>query len=155
MATPWVGTEHDHILRITDSGRDVTAVVCTYTYRSAEREHEGEYRAHAGNPFEPNAGIYPMRMTMTAPATDEPPMRAQTGPARPPSDNVFDGWRVTGHDGGLFATSTWPEYERDRDTCATKAPDPPDRRQFLISSYHPRSEFPTLSPYPGWSAVGG
>lgn len=151
---PWVGTERDHILKISRSGNNVTSVVCAYMYGSAQQEKNGRYSAQAGPPFEPNGGIYPVQITLTAP-NDKSTLPPQIGPSRTPLDDVFGDWKITGHSGGYFTTSAWPGYEQDRDTCAAKAPDSTERRQFLTNGDHPRSEFPTLPPYPGWPAKGG
>lgn len=89
-----MGTEQAHILSMNKSGRDVTVVVCEYLFGSAELGRNGGYRDHVDQP-PPMAGIYPMRLIMTAPAKAGPQMRAQTGPARGPSVDVFNGWRIT------------------------------------------------------------
>lgn len=48
----------------------------------------------------------------------------------------------------------WPAELADATTCVDKAPDPVERRLYLLNGAHPRSDFPTLPPYPGWPAAG-
>ncbi len=152
--TPWVGSERNRIIAVNRAGADVNAVVCSYTYGSAQREQSSGFTAQAGNPFEPNAGIYPVAVTLTSPSDGGHPIPPQIGPARTPLDDVFAGWRVTGHRGGYFTETGGAQS--DLDACVAKAPDSPERRAFLVNPmpdgklYHPRSDFPTLSTYPGW-----
>lgn len=44
----------------------------------------------------------------------------------------------------------WPAEVADVQACVDKAPDSVQRRLFLLSGAHPRSDFPTQPPYPGW-----
>lgn len=151
-ANPWVGTELAHILSITSSGREVTAVTCEYLFGSAQQGRFGGYIAHVALP-PPYGGVAPMRITMTAPATPGPRQQAQQGPARAPSVDVFNGWRVTSHQGGYFARfgvgTEWPDATQDRDSCIAKAPPHPNLSRDVD---YPRSDFPTLPPSPGWPA---
>lgn len=146
----WIGTAQDHILSIATSGRDVTVVVCEYMFGSAEQGHYGGYTAHLGAP-PPDSGIFPMRLTLTAPAAPGPPKPAQEGPARAASVDVFNGWRITSHQGGWFARYgvgwEWPDAIENNDTCRAKAP---ENRDILRGMEYDRSLFPTLPAYPGW-----
>ncbi|MEK1147877.1 hypothetical protein OSI78_21335, partial [Mycobacterium ulcerans] len=101
-----------------------------------------------------NAGAL---VAMTAPAPDtSPPLPPQRGPAPAPTTDVFDGWRIVGYaihgptDTLRLAPPQWPTRQADTNACVTKAPDPPQRRVFLADGVHPRSDFPTQHPYPGW-----
>ncbi|MGV0478696.1 hypothetical protein AB3G40_28510, partial [Mycobacterium kansasii] len=85
---PWLGTQQDHILSVTTSGRDVTVIVCEYMFGAAEQSDQGWVRPHVAGPS-PYTGIAAMRITMTAPAKPGPPLPAQQGPARAPSVDVF------------------------------------------------------------------
>jgi hypothetical protein len=81
----------------------------------------------------------------------------QTGPQPAPSDDVFGQWKIKGLLSFFSAhrpafKSEWPTYEADVATCVAKAPDPPERRAFLVDGEHPRSDFPTSPPSPGWPA---
>jgi hypothetical protein len=42
----------------------------------------------------------------------------------------------------------------DHQACQDKEPDPLQRREFLRSGVHPRSDYPALPAYPGWPAAG-
>ncbi|WP_420716034.1 hypothetical protein [Mycobacterium sp. 94-17] len=152
--TPWVGTDHAHISSVTTSGPDVTVVVCEYTFGSAQRARNG-YAPNIGQP-PPYSGIDPMRITLTAPAEPRPQLPAQRGPARTPSVDAFNAWRITSHQGGYFARSgvgdEWPNAVEDRNTCLAKAPQHPDLQR---GGEYPRADFPTQPPSPGWPAPSG
>lgn len=147
---PWLGTQQDHILSVTTSGRDVTVIVCEYMFGAAEQSDQGWVRPHVAGPS-PYTGIAAMRITMTAPAKPGPPLPAQQGPARAPSVDVFVGWRITSHQGGYFARSggwsEWPDVVENEDTCVAKAP---PHRDLVPGQEYVRSFFPTLPASPGW-----
>ncbi|VAZ96343.1 hypothetical protein [Mycobacterium pseudokansasii] len=147
---PWLGTQQDHILAVTTSGRDVTVIVCEYMFGAAEQSDQGWVRPHVARPS-PYTGIAAMRITMTAPAKPGPPLPAQQGPARAPSVDVFVGWRITSHQGGYFARSgigsEWPDVVENEDTCVAKAP---PHRDLVPGQEYVRSFFPTLPASPGW-----
>lgn len=42
----------------------------------------------------------------------------------------------------------------DYQAWSDKEPDPMQRREFLRSGVHPRSDYPALPAYPGWPAAG-
>ncbi|AXN45017.1 hypothetical protein DSM43518_05008 [Mycobacterium marinum] len=151
---PWVGTQREHILSVTASGRDITVIVCEYTFGAASEGRFGRrYAPRAVGP-DPYKGIESLRITMTAPAKPVLPLPAQQGPARAPSVDVFAGWRITSHQGGWFARSgvgsDWPHVIEDQDTCLAKAPPHPD---FVSGEEYDRSLFPTLPASPGWPSV--
>ncbi|RFZ46823.1 hypothetical protein MSS2_05365 [Mycobacterium marinum] len=150
----WVGTQRDHILSVTTSGRDVTVIVCEYTFGTASESRFGRgYAPHAAG-SDPYAGVDEMRITMTAPAKPALPLPAQQGPARAPSVDVFAGWRITSHQGGWFAQagvgSDWPRAVEDEDACIVKAPPHPD---LVPGEEYDRSLFPTLPASPGWPST--
>ncbi|MDC8985637.1 hypothetical protein [Mycobacterium marinum] len=150
----WVGTQRDHILSVTTSGRDVTVIVCEYTFGTASESRFGRgYAPHAAG-SDPYAGVDEMRITMTAPAKPALPLPAQQGPARAPSVDVFAGWRITSHQGGWFAQagvgSDWPRAVEDEDACIVKAPPHPD---LVRGEVYDRSLFPTLPASPGWPSM--
>lgn len=157
---PAVGTGRSHILRIDTSGRQVTAVVCGWDYGTAYDIGDGRYSNDPTNPLgthNPDGGIFAQWVAMTAPAPDtSPPLPPQRGPAPAPTTDVFDGWRIVGYaihgptDTLRLAPPQWPTRQADTNACVTKAPDPPQRRVFLADGVHPRSDFPTQHPYPGW-----
>lgn len=146
----WIGTVQVHILSVTTAGRDVTVVACEYTFGSAQPARHG-YEPNMGKP-PPYSGIDPLRITMELPAKPGPES-PQRGPARSPSVDVFNGWRITSHQGGYFAQSgvgdEWPNAIEDRNTCLAKAPQHPDLQR---GGEYPRTDFPTLPPSPGWPA---
>jgi len=163
LKEPLVGNQKSHLLNVTRSGRDVTAVVCAYTYTSAEEDKDGQFVVPGqwGNQRSPNPGISAYLVKMTAPEREPahalPP---QKGPASAPVDDVFDGWNITGvlksfslseDEGG----QEWPSFQADIASCVDTAPDPPERRRFLIDGQHPRSDFPTLPASPGWPSTTG
>ncbi|GAB4593906.1 hypothetical protein MOKP4_02240 [Mycobacterium avium subsp. hominissuis] len=146
----WIGTVQVHILSVTTAGRDVTVVACEYTFGSAQPARHG-YEPNIGKP-PPYSGIDPLRITMETPAKPGP-QSPQRGPARSPSVDVFNGWRITSHQGGYFAQSgvgdEWPNAIEDRNTCLAKASQHPDLQR---GGEYPRTDFPTLPPSPGWPA---
>jgi hypothetical protein len=150
---PLFGNITYHIQAVARSGRDVTVTVCNFNYAVA-KEHDGKFVAFNNlGPIE-SRGVNTFRVLLTAPADQStsalPP---QAGPANSPGNDVFGQWQVTGF---LVATWTeyvkshWPDFEADRAACVTKAPDPLERRAFLLNGEHPRSDFPTSPPIPGW-----
>jgi hypothetical protein len=149
--TPVVGTAQEHILRIDRNDRDIAVVACYWTWGTALRQPDGQYRIRTASPG-PYSGVYVNRVNLLAPASPEevPPQR---GPSNYPLVDVFGGWRVVGSlepNGRTDTLPEWPQYAQDLDACAAKAPTPVERRVFLTTGDHPRSEFPTLPAYPGW-----
>ncbi|CAN5513772.1 hypothetical protein BH11ACT7_BH11ACT7_27940 [soil metagenome] len=151
---PWVGVTRDHLLRITDRGSTIHAVNCHWTWGAAKLQPSGRY---VNGPWEPDrdAGVSVMRFTLVPPPSGEnttlPP---QEGPSKFPVDDVFGDWKVIGKLNQSTPPATldreWPEYRQDLEACITKAPESGERRIFLTTGEHPRSDFPTLPPYPGW-----
>jgi hypothetical protein len=148
----WVGTEHAHILSIVTSGRETTVEACTYQFGSADLDRNGRYSPIIAEP-QPYSGISPMRVAMTAPASAGSQLPRQEGPARAPLIDVFNGWRITSHQGGYLAGSgvgpEWPDFAANKAACLAKAPPHSD---LVIGGEYPRSDFPTLPPSPGWPA---
>ncbi|MCV7379879.1 hypothetical protein BST11_09455 [Mycobacterium alsense] len=157
-----VGTGRYHILRIDTSGRQVTAVVCGWGYGEATDLGNGTYGSKGAAPAtDPTAGLALRWVRMTAPEhSASPPLPNQKGPAAAPVDDVFGGWQVVGYLTADPAMTTnlnpaeWPSASADAQSCVDKAPDPLERRLHLLNGAHPRSDFPTLPPYPGWPAAG-
>jgi hypothetical protein len=154
---PQVGTDRYHILRIEQSGANVSAVYCNWGYGIADDLGGGKYGFH-GPPLAPGfEAIFATRLTLSPPPSGPSPLPPQKGPAPAPVDDVFGGWRVTqrlpGLPGDTKVPAEWPTMIADVNTCVATAPDPPDRRQFLTHGTHPRSDFPTLPPFPGWPAA--
>jgi hypothetical protein len=159
LDTALIGNAQYHILSLTRSADVVTATVCSYDYAVARQADDGK---DADN-FESVArrlewrpkGIYAERVTLAAPGDESSSMPPQAGPSPAPSDDVFGNWRITGY---LFSTSQpgfssqWPTFDAELAKCVEKAPDPPERRAFLTDGNHPRSDFPTSPPSPGWPA---
>lgn len=147
---PWVGTDQVHISSVTTSGRDVTVLACEYTFGTAQLARDG-YEPNIALP-PPRSGISSMRITMTAPAKPAPQF-PRLGPARAPSVDVFNGWRITSHQGGYFAETgigdEWPNVIEDENTCIAKAPQHPDLKR---GGRYPRGDFPTQPASPGWPA---
>jgi hypothetical protein len=158
-----VGTDRYHILHIDTAGPQVTAVVCDWAYTSALDLGDGNYGWKATLPAtDPAARIAVHRVAMTAPAgSPTSSLPPQQGTAAAPVDDVFGGWHIVGHDmtadrvpGTNTDSAQWPAEVTDTASCVDKAPDPVGRRLFLLNGVHPRSEFPTQPPYPGWPAGG-
>lgn len=157
-----VGTARYHLLRLDTAGRQATAVLCYWTYAEALDLGNGTYGRRSNAPAtDPAAGIGLRRVALTAPK-DPPatPLPPQKGPAPAPADDVFGGWQVDGYitaDAAMkqnLNPAEWPSEQADAQACMDKAPDPVERRLFLLSGAHPRSDFPTVPPYPGWPAAG-
>jgi hypothetical protein len=150
-----VGTMRDHILRITAKGSNVEAVVCHWTWGMATLQENGTYWSGSENPG-PDAGVNTMRFTLSPPASADQQLPPQRGPSKYPFDDVFIDWRVIGKLNSIQPIpgqeELWPEFQQDSEACVAKAPESAERRMFLKGGEHPRSDFPTLPPYPGWPA---
>jgi hypothetical protein len=147
---PLVGNSRYHFLSMDRTGATVIATLCSYDYTVAE-EDGGQYRSVAAGTNQPQ-GIDAVRVTLRAPADGSSTLPPQSGPSPAPSDNVFGGWRITDYE---FSTrdgfrTRWPAYDEVVAKCVDSAPDPPDRREALVNGEHPRSDFPTSPPAPGW-----
>lgn len=153
-SAPWVGVTRDHILRIIDLGSKIHAITCHWTWGAGKLQASGRY---ANGPQEPDrdAGVSVMRFSLVPPPSDtKPTLPPQKGPSKFPVDDVFGGWKIVGKLNDSTPPATldreWPEYRQDLEACITKAPEPVERRIFLTTGEHPRSDFPTMPPYPGW-----
>lgn len=148
-----IGNLRFHITSVQVTGRDTAVTVCLYNYGVAEDQGNGSYVSVVAENAAPDRGMYAVRVTLARkadePASELPP---QEGPAPAPDTNVFGNWQVTGRltSSSSSAKIHWPTYEDDKASCIERAPDPPDRRAFLLSGEHPRSDFPTSPPSPGW-----
>ncbi|CAM4358007.1 hypothetical protein MB901379_04898 [Mycobacterium basiliense] len=159
---PVVGTRGYHILWVNEADRQVTALVCAWTYTTALDLGHGNYGwMHDMAYTAPSTGIGMQWVSMTAPqGGTASPSAAQKGTAPAPVDDVFGGWRIDGTiTSDAYPTRTtelpeWPTRRADAQSCIEKAPDPLERRLFLSNGVHPRSDFPTLPPFPGWPAAG-
>ena len=151
---PIQGTDKYRILRIDTSGAEVTAVVCDYsTYTSAFSQSDGTFGYVPGAADD---GVGVLLITMSSPTKPAKPIPPQRGPSAAPTTDVFNGWLVKGFLSGsqfLLDDPTppqWPTKAADAQACRDRAPDPAERRKFLRRGTHPRSDYPTLPPYPGW-----
>ncbi|MET0901233.1 MAG: hypothetical protein ABWY45_25235 [Mycobacterium sp.] len=152
--TPRVGILRDHILRITDYATTTHAITCHWTSGVGRRQPSGRYVSGSQEP-DRDAGVSAMRFSLLPPpsgaSTALPP---QEGPSKFPVEDVFGGWKIIGELNDSTPPATldrdWPEYRQDLEACITKAPESADRRIFLTTGEHPRSDFPTLPPFPGW-----
>lgn len=150
-----VGTERSHILRMDQSGREITAVVCRWAWAAAWQQPNGMYRI---NTLKTGAatGIVINRITLTSPAEQQPgEVAPQRGSSRYATTDVFAGWRVIGNLDDLLVGAgdpEWPEFDQDLNACASRAPDSAERREYLTAADRPRSDFPTLPASPGWPA---
>ncbi|MGY4710925.1 hypothetical protein ACXDF8_15410 [Mycolicibacterium sp. CBM1] len=154
LSRPQVGTFRYHILSIEKRNLDVTAVVCAWLWGSARQQPDGSYKSV--NRYSDGAGVVVERFDLRSPSgSGADNIRPQTGPSPYATNDVFGEWRVVG---ALSASDSngagpqWPEFDQDHAACAAKAPESEERRQFLTSGEHPRSDFPTLPAYPGWPA---
>jgi hypothetical protein len=158
LDAPLFGNIGYRIQSVERSGRDVTVTVCNFNYAVA-KEHDGKFVAFNNlGPIE-SRGVNTFRVLLTAPADEStsalPP---QAGPANSPEDDVFGEWQVAGFlvaTGTEYVKSHWPNFEADLAACVTRAPDPLERRAFLLNGEHPRSDFPTSPPSPGWPEGAG
>lgn len=156
LKSPLIGNDHFYILSLGSAGRTVVATLCRYTYAVAKQQDNGMYSSVARKLAAEPRGIDVSRVILAAPdgepASTLPP---QAGPSPAPAGDVFGDWQITGFLAYFSANSPdfkshWPTYEADVATCVDKAPDPPERRAFLIQGEHPRTDFPTSPPSPGW-----
>ncbi|KAA0085719.1 hypothetical protein CIW52_07575 [Mycolicibacterium sp. P9-64] len=155
---PPVGTNRFMIQSVARTDDALIADLCFYRYRLAHENENGSFSSVA-EAFATDDGIDVFRLLLTAPPNAGMSLPPQTGPAPAPApapiDNVFGDWKITGlldsfaksdpKFGGL-----WPTYDSDLAKCVADAPDPAERRVVLASGQHPRSDFPTSPPSPGW-----
>lgn len=151
---PQVGTLRYHILAVDESDTNVTVVVCAWLGGSARQQPDGSYKSVSR--YVDGRAVVVDRFNLRSPsrpAADN--IRPQIGPSLYATNDVFGQWRVVG---ALSATDSvgagpeWPEFDQDLAACAAKAPESEERRKFLTTGEHPRSDFPTLPAYPGWPA---
>jgi hypothetical protein len=151
---PVVGTYQEHILRVDQNDRNVTVVVCDWLWGAGRQLMDSQYVA---GPYRPGfPGINVSRFNLIAPPDPgKDKLATQEGPSKFAMTDVFGGWRIIGHLGATDANGAgleWPDFDRDMDRCSALAPESIERRQFLTTGEHPRSDFPTLPASPGWPA---
>lgn len=150
-----IGTNRFRIDSMTRAGATFTAVVCNYRYRLALEQENGTFVSVVHNTVA-NDGIDALQIRMTAPADGvDSSLPAQEGPAVAPAVDVFGDWKITGfltlYGGPEPAyAQAWPTQDADLARCVAEAPDSPERRAFLSSGEHPRTDFPKSAPAPGW-----
>lgn len=152
---PLVGTNRYHILAVDSAQRSQTVTLCNYNYSVAAEKSKGIFTSVAQTGYGDTAGIYAMRITLTPPTEKIAALPPQAGPLPAPTEDVFNGWRVSSSSGALSAgnpgfNSVWPTNQADYASCVAKAPDSPERRTFFTNGEHGRSDFPTSAPAPGW-----
>lgn len=155
VQSPFFGNETFRIMSIREEGRNVTATVCRYNYTVALKNDDGSYSSVVSLGSAEPRGIEVNRVLLVAPADQGQPQPAMKGPEAAPSENVFGGWSIEAYQDSLFMpgpglTSVWPTYDADLTACVDAAPDSPERRAFLSEGDHPREDFPTSAPSPGW-----
>lgn len=150
---PIVGTDNYRILRIDRADTQAAAVICNYYYTFGVRLEDGGY----GRPDGPDlGGVHVRRISMTDESSSGDRLPPQHGPASAPVTDVFGEWRITGNwlflegEPAARTATEWPTVESDQQACNDQAPDPLERRRFLSRHSHPRSDYPTLAPSPGW-----
>lgn len=149
------GTSHYFIQSLARAGQTVLATVCNYRYSIAKQQANGLFQSVAATEPGPDRGIDALRVTLVAPQPERAALPRQNGPAPSPGVDVFAGWQITGFLGPLSNVSPefavlWPTYEEDTQKCVARAPDNEARRTTLTQGEHPRDDFPTLPPSPGW-----
>ena len=149
-----IGNERYHILSLARSGRNITATLCNYRYAVGMPADNGMFKSVQTGVGD-SRGIYAERVTLVAPVDESALLPPQSGPQPAPSNDVFGDWQITGSLNGFSShlpefKTQWPTYQADGATCVDKAPDPPERRTFLIDGEHPRGDFPTSPASPGW-----
>lgn len=151
-----VGNRQFFLRDIRQSPSGFTATVCDYEYAVGREVGDGKYRSIADEEVRDNPGISVLRVDMTRAGTSSPSeLPPQLGPAPAPATDVFGGWKVSRFLTRFFTNEPgfldiWPTYEADLASCVERAPDPPERRQFLTTGEHPRGDFHTSPPRPGW-----
>ncbi|HEX2213196.1 MAG TPA: hypothetical protein VHH12_07055 [Mycobacterium sp.] len=149
-----IGNDRLRIQSLTHDGNDVTAIVCHYRYGLAIEQQNGEFVSVVHDSVNDD-GIEAMMVKLRAPAQGSEPLPPQSGPAPAPTADVFGGWKIVGFLNGIRSPEpdfdkVWLTFDADTATCVEHAPEPPARRAFLSEGEHPRSDFPTSPPVPGW-----
>ncbi len=150
-----LGNYRYRVLSVQNSGRDVAITVCAYSYGVAEEQDNATFTSVGRTGIGASRGIDVERVLLVAPSIDAAQLPPQAGSAPAPSHNVFGSWQITRvltfvHKSRSGFEALWPTYDADTQSCIDKAPDPPERRAFLIDGKHPRSDFPTSPADPGW-----
>ncbi|WP_157890507.1 hypothetical protein [Mycolicibacterium goodii] len=148
-----IGNIRFHILSTETEGATTTVTVCRYIYSAAESTENDHFTSLVDWGPAETRGITAMRSTMTSVGDVSEPLGPQSGPASAPRTDVFKGWKVTGFlaaTGTDYVAKVWPGHEAATQECVQSAPDPLERRAFLTKGEHPRGDFPSASPVPGW-----
>ncbi|MEH3132972.1 MAG: hypothetical protein PGN27_23700 [Mycolicibacterium neoaurum] len=151
------GNNRFRISRIVAEGESRTALLCNFRYGLAHRQDNGAFRSVASQ-FRNDDGIDPMLVVLAKRSDTAEYLPDQAGPEPAPANDVFGDWKITGFVNGFglpgSSVAEWPTFRQDKNTCIDQAPDDPARRAFLTSGDHPRSDFPTSPPAPGWPKGG-
>lgn len=147
-----VGNIRFHIISVVSGIDHLSVTVCNYIYNAAQEQADGTFVSLVDWGPAEERGISAVRVFLRGPSTPSRELVPQTGSQPSPAEDVFGNWTITGF---LVAAGTspivqWPNFEADRASCVANAPDPLSRRKELTSGAHPRSEFPTSAPRPGW-----
>ncbi|BBY59253.1 hypothetical protein MSAR_23890 [Mycolicibacterium sarraceniae] len=160
---PWPGTQHpapypvvgtikEHVLRLDNSGQTTVAIVCGFDYGYGVKRGDGVDSHNSGSAYD---GVGAVRIQMAGNPQPGQPLPPQRGPSAAPIASVFSGLRIESRVvGDQSDTPQWPTREADIQDCRDRAPDPIERRKFLLQGKHPLSDYPTLAPYPGWPEAG-
>lgn len=160
LDAPFIGNDQFHIMSISGSVH-LTATICNFNYSVSKPNQDGTVYSLARAQTREPRGIFAEQIFLTAPSTPaNPPLPPQEGPAAAPAVDVFGGWQIVGNLSAISVglpgfDAAWPTYDTDTAKCVAKAPDPPARIAFLINGNHPRSDFPTSPPSPGWPEKKG
>ncbi|MFN3003527.1 hypothetical protein [Mycolicibacterium wolinskyi] len=148
-----VGNIRFHVLSDEEAQGTTTVTICRYIYAAGEQRNADNFVSVVDWGPSESRGITAMR-AMIAPVSEPTDFsEPQAGPEPSPRTDVFKGWKVTGFlasSGSDYVSQAWPDYQAADAACLKKAPDPTERREFLTTGEHPRSDFPTSPPSPGW-----
>ncbi|WP_241474096.1 hypothetical protein [Mycolicibacterium neoaurum] len=157
LIDPVFGNNRFRISHIVTNGESRTAFLCNFRYGLAHRQDNGAFRSVASQ-FRDDDGIDPMLVILAKRSDTADNLPDQAGPEPAPANDVFGDWKITGFVNGFglsgSSVAEWPTFHQDNQTCIDQAPDDPARRAFLTSGDHPRSDFPTSPPVPGWPKSG-
>lgn len=148
-----VGNLRFHITSVQRSEQNFTVTLCQYNYGVAEQQVDGSYTSLVAGGRADSSGISAVRVFLMEPTGEsDPVLPPQKGSAAAPVEDVFADWQITGQltSSSSSSSAQWPTYQADDAACVEAAPDSLERRAFLLTGEHPRSDFPTSPPSPGW-----
>lgn len=156
-----VGKSQHRITKATIADESAVMTVCVYGYTVARKSGEENFVSisqKAQQAGRPNPGISVQLVKLRQPTDQRDPIAPQVGPDPSPSQDVFHGWKIVGTltewaAGDPNFDLEWPTYAADLALCVDRAPDPLAERTRLIEGEHPREDFPTPTPMPGWPAA--